>query len=501
MFPKNLDRIVARVTLHLTPELGAQCAPEPLLGAWMMNYMWEYLVRTQICHWFKPLLDHFRRIGGRWHVMDNWSTVMLSNIVNDKQIVEHDTDIAVADIIRTYRQSFMMQLNNIMHNITPQLPARPKDKATFDAAVAKMGENKQVLYQALLTIVMKRKQRNIINLKNIAGEAHTIASIMGLHITAWDWASLYHPKLLLEPWVGALRRLIEMALAEYVQPLQTIGRSGLETTAEWTWWDELTISDQQADPQSIIETIEDKSMQEQHKLEEQLMLKQTHTDVIQKLVNHVTGLACAKSLSSPDTLMSADVSIGLEYLIQGIFLNTSRSRVRELCDKPNKKFNVSTDVEALDIIFPQCKADKFTMGYNDDYEDPEDHPEVTIHTSSGQNDKDLNVESEASANDQTRSSPPAIAMVAQVGDTSDQPATPTQAKVVSTDPDAMTVNEDSSNQHGQHETLEPQDETSISQSWKQAMVEDHIIHPRSISSNTESSLIIEDNGGRSIGVI
>lgn len=81
----------------------------------------------------------------------------------------------------------------------------------------------------------------------------------------------YHPKLLLEPWVGALRRLIEMALAEYVQPLQTIGRSGLETTAEWTWWDELTISDQQADPQSIIETIEDKSMQEQHKLEEPLI--------------------------------------------------------------------------------------------------------------------------------------------------------------------------------------------------------------------------------------
>lgn len=48
MFPKNLDRIVARVTLHLTPELGAQHAPEPLLGAWMMNYMWEYLIRTQV---------------------------------------------------------------------------------------------------------------------------------------------------------------------------------------------------------------------------------------------------------------------------------------------------------------------------------------------------------------------------------------------------------------------------------------------------------------------
>lgn len=45
---KSLDRIVARVTLHLTPELGAQRVPEPILGAWMMNYIWEYLVRTQV---------------------------------------------------------------------------------------------------------------------------------------------------------------------------------------------------------------------------------------------------------------------------------------------------------------------------------------------------------------------------------------------------------------------------------------------------------------------
>ncbi|KAG1846703.1 hypothetical protein C8R48DRAFT_677792 [Suillus tomentosus] len=155
-------------------------------------------------------------------------------------------------------------------------------------------------------------------------------------------------KLLLELWVGALQRLIEMALAH----------------------------DKQADPQSIIETIKDESVQEQHKLEEQLMLKKTYMDVIQKLVNHVANLPCAKSLFSPDALMSADVSIGLEYLIWGIFLNTSRSQVRELCDEPNKKFNVSTDVETLNIIFPQCEADKFTIGYNDDYQDPEDHMDM-----------------------------------------------------------------------------------------------------------------------------
>ncbi|KAG1846704.1 hypothetical protein C8R48DRAFT_779453 [Suillus tomentosus] len=45
----------------------------------------------------------------------------------------------------------------------------------------------------------------------------------------------------------------------------------------------------------------------------------------------------------------------------------------------------------------------------------------------------------------------------------DQSNTPTQAKVVSMDPDAMTVDKDSSNQHGQCETPEPQDETSVSQ--------------------------------------
>lgn len=84
--------------------------------------------------------------------------------------------------------------------------------------------------------------------------------------------------------------------------------------------------------------------------------------------------------------------------------------------------------------------------------------EVTVHPSSGQHDKNPNVESEASANNQTRSSPPAVATVACAGDMSgecldiylltmmpynyivhiDQPTTPTQAKVVSMDPDAMT---------------------------------------------------------------
>ncbi|KAG1793561.1 hypothetical protein EV424DRAFT_1548364 [Suillus variegatus] len=346
---------------------------------------------------------------------------------------------------------------------------------------------------------------------------------------------------------------MEMALAQYVQPLQTIGRSGLETMAEWTWWDELTIGDKQADPQAIINTIEDESVQEQHKLESRLTLKQTHTDTIQKLINYVANLPCAKSSSSLDALMSADVSIGLEYLVRGLFLNTSRTRVRAVYDDPSKKFNVSTDVEALNIIFPQCEADKFTMGYDDEYEDPEDHAEmefknprnkgkvkeievsdkahvpptirqtpasgskppvsnvpttldgqprpvpkprpvprkthnapstseVTVHPSSGQHDKNPNVESEASANNQTRSSPPAVATVACAGDMSDQPTTPTQAKVVSMDPDAMTVDEDCSNQHGQCETPEPQDDTSGSQpehsarmSFKQAMIEDHII--------------------------
>ncbi|KAG2053956.1 hypothetical protein BDR06DRAFT_1008148 [Suillus hirtellus] len=401
---------------------------------------------------------------------------------------------------------------------------------------------------------------------------------MGLHVTAWDWASPsiknnmqdllptlqaiilerthmqhYCPKLLLEPWISALRRLLEMALARYVQPLQTIGRSGLETKAEWTWWDKLTMSDKQEDPQAIIDTIEDESVQEQHKLEERLMLKQTHTDALQKLVNYVANLPCAKAVSSSDALMSADVLIGLKYLIRGICLNTSRLQAREVCDDPSKKFNVSTDVEPLNIIFPLCEADKFIMGYNDEYEDPEDHAdmefkkprqkekakaikvfdkdevpptirqtppsipkppvsnvpttldgllhpipkprpmphkthntpstsEVTVQPPSGQHDKDPHVESEASAMDQRRSPPSAIATVACTGD---QPTTHTQDKVGSNDPDAMTVNDDTSSSQQEHVGH---------RTWKQATVEDYIIRSPSTLVNPEHSLIIEDNG-------
>ncbi|KAG2045433.1 hypothetical protein BDR06DRAFT_1015678, partial [Suillus hirtellus] len=108
--------------------------------------------------------------------------------------------------------------------------------------------------------------------------------------------------------------------------------------------------------------------------------------------------------------------------------------------------------------------------------------EVTVQPPSGQHDKDPHVESEASTTDQRRSPPSAVATVACAGD---QPTTHAQDKVGSNDPDAMTVDDDTSDSQPEHVGH---------RTWKQATVEDYIIRSPSTSVNPEHILIIEDNG-------
>ncbi|KAG2120462.1 uncharacterized protein F5147DRAFT_646967 [Suillus discolor] len=175
---RYLDSIVAHMALHLTLEQGAEWVLEPLPGGWLM-----------ICRWFEPLLDHFRTFGGRMHVMDDCSMVMLLNISKDNHITPPEADIAVVKIIWTYRQSFIMRLNNTMLKHARQSPGQPHDKDVFNVAVTNMHETEKLICQALLNLVSKRKQKNVVNLNNLASETNTLTRTMGLHVTTWNWPS------------------------------------------------------------------------------------------------------------------------------------------------------------------------------------------------------------------------------------------------------------------------------------------------------------------------
>jgi hypothetical protein len=106
----HLDRVCARVLLHLTVETGKERAPEPLLGAFVMDNAWSALnnvkegvkevsasfnvrtthlrMRTQVCRWFDALLDYHKGLHPKTHIMDDWSTVMLNNIGKDARFTD-----------------------------------------------------------------------------------------------------------------------------------------------------------------------------------------------------------------------------------------------------------------------------------------------------------------------------------------------------------------------------------------------------------------------------
>ncbi|KAG2353003.1 hypothetical protein BDR07DRAFT_1497243 [Suillus spraguei] len=392
---KRLDSIVARVALSLTPDESANFAPEPLLGGWLMDYVWQCLTKVQvgiaeICRWFEPLLDHFRRVGGRTHLMDDWSTVMLNNIAKDQRIVEPDAGIAIAELIWTYRQSFVMRLNNQMLEIGRQDLQRPKDKKEFEETLTNMEDSEKFFCETLLKLVTTRRQKNIVNPRDFTGESNLVAGTLGLQVTSWDWPSPthrnhardllpcvqgltlerlflvnYRPELLKDAWVGALRRLMEITLAKYVQPLQTIDNGRLRTVKKFNWWDSLTTRETQMDPQCVIDEVKQAIVHKQQQVKERLMLEEAHRDAIQKLVNHITNLPCTKASSAPNALMSADVWVPMEQMIRGIILNTSRERDRFLSDNPIKPFDICTDVVDLKIVLPQYHKDEYTSGYDD----------------------------------------------------------------------------------------------------------------------------------------
>ncbi|KAG2742130.1 hypothetical protein P692DRAFT_20879894 [Suillus brevipes Sb2] len=89
----HLDRVCARVLLHLTVETGKARAPEPLLGAFVMDNAWSALNNVkegvkEVCRWFDALLDYHKGLHPKTHIMDDWSTVMLNNISKDARFTD-----------------------------------------------------------------------------------------------------------------------------------------------------------------------------------------------------------------------------------------------------------------------------------------------------------------------------------------------------------------------------------------------------------------------------
>jgi hypothetical protein len=304
--------------------------------------------------------------------MDDWSTVMFSNLKNDSRfssvhdpghnvskhplICSRDTlmeaHMQLVHIMWLYRDSLMMRLTNRMLQGKLKYQPRPKDKKELDKAYDALSAIEKVACSALLTFVKQKRLKKGAPSRDIANEPHSVAGIMVLHTTAWDWQKTgiknstrdiepclkaiaieraymqrYRPPLLKDPWVGTLRRLIEMSLIIHVKKRRVMQGASLVNLQEWVWCDELTLDACHADPKNVLDKIKDKGILKTQQMQERLGLESIDRDAINKLVAIVSNMACAKASLSSNASMSADVLTPLKGLVHVSFSPQSHHAV------------------------------------------------------------------------------------------------------------------------------------------------------------------------------
>ncbi|KAG1717317.1 hypothetical protein EDB19DRAFT_1923437 [Suillus lakei] len=406
------DSVVARVLLQLTPDDTTAQAPAPLLGGFTLDYIWSCLTRVQLgigetCRWFEALLDNWHKIHPKSHLMDDWSTVMLSNIKKDPRFASSDDGQAsvITNIIWTHRNSFVMRLNNMMVQIDRRQEKRPVDKKGIDNTYANLPDAQLTISEALIELILAKRSKSAhVQSRDLTNEPLSVAGTLALHVTAWDWLNpglknkardieecvkaitlerlhmmKYRPKMLDDVLVGTLRGLLEAGLSKCVRPKETINNRGqLQTVQEFVFWDSLTLDDKRPPPEDVIAELKNMPANTQQRHGERLSLESIDRDALTKLVNYVGNLACAQASTDPNSLMSVDVAEPLLALVTGLALNSARLRMRALANDQKRHFDVSKDVDDLHIELPPSAKDKFTTYPPEDVDDVPDVPAPAV---------------------------------------------------------------------------------------------------------------------------
>ncbi|KAG2029471.1 hypothetical protein BDR03DRAFT_1018334 [Suillus americanus] len=408
-----LDRVVARVAIHLTPQEGNRHAPEPLLGGTIMDHAWSTFMKLregigETCRWFEVLLDYYKALHPKAHTMDDWSTIMLRNIARDSRFANHhnENSRAVTDIIWTHRDTLMLRLTNLMMNEKKLHAPRPKDKKELQSKYESLPDIEVMASDTLTTVLMSRRTKGGVRSRDLAMEPQSIAGMMALHTTSWDWLNPalkngprdldpcmkaiaverqylqgYRPKLLRDKLVGALRRLIEIELASRVRKIRVMDprTKKMYHVKEWVWWDGLTLPSTQLDPNIILKTLEDNTVNKQQQTQARLALEADDRQAIEKLIAYFTNHQCVRASNDPTALASYDVMGPFQQVIAGIEINCARKRFRTLNGDPNMPFDLQAHDCDLRIQLPDSYTDPFTIGYDgaeteDNEEDEEDAP-------------------------------------------------------------------------------------------------------------------------------
>ncbi|KAG1831405.1 hypothetical protein EV424DRAFT_1343135 [Suillus variegatus] len=288
----HLDRIVAHVMLHLMSQEGKTQAPELLLGGFMMTYTWVSFMKIERGIG-DTLSDYYCMLHLKTHTMDNWSSVVMANIRKDPHFIDHG------------------------HN-------NSREKA-LNTKYTSLPVAETLVSKVLSKFLTSKRMKNGPKSWNLAMESQAIAGMMALHTTSWNWLSpsLKNGPRDIKPVIRAIA-IEQMYLKKYTIPgscvtkkVQILGEaSQLKHVQEWVWWDRLKLGESQLDPKEVLKSIEDTTVIEQQNTCDRLLLEERDWDALHKFVGYMMSMPCVLSMSSPTSLLSADVACPLIEVIK-----------------------------------------------------------------------------------------------------------------------------------------------------------------------------------------
>lgn len=245
----------------------------------------------------------------------------------------------VTNLIWEHRRTFMVRLTNYMIINQTRLTPRAKDKKALVSSFDALPEE-EIIASETLTKLLQNRRMKANKSRDFSSEPASVAGVMSLHTTAWDWLSptlknaardiepcmraiaverlyvrTYRPRMLEDKYIGALRRLLEETLTLGVKEVTTIDSQGLLSNKRaWLWWDGLVLNPTQEAPAALLEGIKDDIIKEQRQQQDRLVMENADREAIQKLVTYVSNMTCAIS-ACPTTMLSADVVTPLQDLV------------------------------------------------------------------------------------------------------------------------------------------------------------------------------------------
>ncbi|KAG1729012.1 hypothetical protein EDB19DRAFT_1832554 [Suillus lakei] len=403
------NSVVARVLLQLTPDDTTAQAPAPLLGGFTLDYIWSCLTRVQLgigetCRWFEALLDNWHKVHPKSHLMDDWSTVMLSNIKKDLMI----SVIAayITNIIWPHRNSLVMHLNNMMVQIDRRQEKCLINKKAIDNTYTNLPDAQLTISEALIDfIIAKRSKSANVRSRDLTNEPLLVAGTLALHVTAWDWLNpglknkardieecvkaitlerlymmKYRPKMLTDVLVGTLQGLLEVGLSKCIRPKETINNCGqLQMVQEFVFWDSLTLDDKHPPPEDVIAELKNIDKENVSPSNQSTVMPSPNLSTT-LAISHVCKQAQIPIVSSLVTVRVfyaiTTCSIG-DYDI-GLALNSACLRMCALAKDQKQHFDVSKDVDDLHIKLPPSAKDKFMTYPPEDVDNVPDVPTPAV---------------------------------------------------------------------------------------------------------------------------